>query len=468
MVASNGKRGHGVDVLRPVVVRLDKARIKAARGVLPWPIKGAPFDVDTMASIIGVYLGGAFWGPHAVPFLRCGAVPVAFPDTVRFDGFGGLSGLLHAYAAWHTYTFDDEDDVSASPAWLARLLTIFSWTLLPSSSDAALDDPNMRLVTAARANARCAIVPGGNLHGLVVGGWAIARELATVLIELLGDEAIHRDPAVPVTGTLVPERFADALRGVAPMPAFDLGAVVFGDIAASAIDRDEFTSEYVWGRALPARAAGRVHTAYRRVIGVGDAPVRMRTFPSNRFWRDCASDNLVTYCDMSRTLIDASCWALRLVLHIVYRLYRHFDPRLAYAARPARWVPQLRMIAETDPQALSDAVYRHARDTGLPLDWLWEAERRFEATVREQAQVALCFAWGMPQSADDSLDRCCLSVPVGEVALTSPLAAVPRGGQSASRAARCRTGSPPGRRVRAPRSSRRARCGGIVRSLAGM
>ena len=90
------------------------------------------------------------------------------------------------------------------------------------------------------------------------------------------------------------------------------------------------------------------------------------------------------------------------------------------------------MIAETDPQALSDAVYRHARDTGLPLDWLWEAERRFEATVREQAQVALCFAWGMPPSADDSLDRCCLSIPVGEVALKSPVAAVPRGGQSAS------------------------------------
>ena len=342
--------------------------------------------------------------------------------------------------------------MSASPAWLARLLTIFSWTLLPSSSHVALNDSNMRRVTAARANARCAIVPGGNLHGLVVGGWAIARELATVLIELFGDEAIHRELAVPVTGTLMPELFADALRGVAPMPAFDLGAVVFGDIAASAIDRDEFTSEYVWGRALLSRAAGRVHTAYRRVIGVGDAPVRMRTFPPNRFWRDCALANLGTYCDMSRMLIDASCWALRLVLHIVYRLYRHFDPRLAYAARPARWAPQLRMIAETDPQALSDAVYRHARDTGAPIDWLWEAERRFEATVREQAQVALCFAWGMPQSEDDSVDRCCVSIPVGEVALTSPLADRPAGGQVSSRAARCRTGSPPG-----PRHAHRVR-----------
>ena len=75
MVDGNGNRGDVVDVLRPVVVRLDKARVKAARGVLPWPIKGAPFDVDTMASIIGVYVGGAYWGPHAVPFVRCGPVP---------------------------------------------------------------------------------------------------------------------------------------------------------------------------------------------------------------------------------------------------------------------------------------------------------------------------------------------------------------------------------------------------------
>ena len=153
----------------------------------------------------------------------------------------------------------------------------------------------------------------------------------------------------------------------------------------------------------------------------------MDSYPGNRQWRDSAVNNLVTYCDMSRTAVDMSCWALRMVLHVVYRLHRHFDPGVVYAARPARWVPQLRMISETDPQALSDAIYRHARESRVPLDWLWEAERRFEGIVREQGKIALCFAWGIETSEDDSVDRCCLSIPQGQVALASPLAEAPSG-----------------------------------------
>ena len=257
-------QGDVIDVIHPVVTPLDQARVQAARDALPWPIKGAPFEVDTLASIIGVYVGGGYWEAHAAPFVRCGSKPVQFPDGVRIEDLDGLSGLMHAYAAWHTYDFDTDGDVTASPAWLARLLTMFSWTLLPVWSDGGLKDPNMRPVTAARANARCAIVPGGNLHGLVVGGWALARELAAVLVEVIeadSFEAVSMRSAGPV---LMPARLADALRGVAPIPGHDLGAVAFGDMPVGAIDRDEFASEYVWGRQSLGRAAERLHNAYRR------------------------------------------------------------------------------------------------------------------------------------------------------------------------------------------------------------
>ena len=247
--------GDLVDVIHPVVAPLDRARVHAARDALPWPVKGAPFEVDTMASIIGVYVGGGYWEPHAPPFVRCGPSPVSVPAEFRIDALDGLSGLLHAYAAWHTYDFDTDGDVSASPAWLARLLTMFSWMLLPSWSDGELTNPNMRPVTAARANARCAIVPGGNLHGLVVGGWALARALAEVLVEVI--EAESFEPVSPhLAGpVLMPSRLADALRGVAPIPGHALGVVAFGEMPVGAINRDEFASEYVWGRQSMGRVA---------------------------------------------------------------------------------------------------------------------------------------------------------------------------------------------------------------------
>ena len=143
----------------------------------------------------------------------------------------------------------------------------------------------------------------------------------------------------------------------------------------------------------------------------------MQSYPVNRRWTSRALANFQLYREISRDLLEASCWVLRMVLDIAYRVYRHFDASTAYLARPSRWVAQLRAIAECDPQQLSDGIFRLASESGLPVEWFWEAERRFEAVVREHSQAALVLSWGMRLDVDDSLDRCMVCIPRGEPAL---------------------------------------------------
>ena len=425
-VANGGESGLQDDqilVFEPVVSRPDAARVVESGDALPWPVVGAPFALDGMAEVIGVFLAGSAWAVHAPPFLRIGPHPVDVPDSLVLDALAERDSAVHAFAAWQTFALDEKIAASASSAWLARLLTMMSWVLYPSTSEAPLRDPNFLRVSAAQANSVCAIIPGGNLHGLVTCAWALSRHLAVALLAAIDDKDVAAVFAVPSSErVLMPEAVRAALYGVVPVPGIDLGKLLLTPGAGWHLDREVFGTPYAWGRQSLARAVGQVALGYKRVVDPSGGGFAMLSYPPNKRWVGRALPNFHTYTDMSRVLLETTCWVLRMVLHIAYRIYRHFDRASPYIARPTRWRTQLRTIIETDPQAVSDSIFRLARESGVPFEWFWESERRFEASVREQGQMALTFAWGMVPHAQDSLDRCMACIPVDDVTVPSQMA----------------------------------------------
>ena len=425
MAVESGEVGEvpeGVDdgsfpVFQPAVDRVDPRRVAAARAALPWPVAGAPFEFDGMGSIIGVYLAGSYWQAHGEPYLRVGPEPVALPTAVDLGLVSDRGAMLYAFASWHAYPFDDGSSISGSPAWLARILTMVSWTLYARTSDGVPDGPDLRYVCAARANAQCAIVPGGNLHGLVMCAWGIAHALAGGLLAVLEDRNFAARFAGPSKGLPMPAELVAVLHGIIPVPGVDLGVLLIDPDVQWTLDHDQLGVPYVWGRQSMSRAVSTVVAVHRRIIGVGRGAYCMQSYPASRRWINRALANFHLYREISRDLLEASCWVLRMVLDIAYRVYRHFDASTAYLARPSRWVAQLRAITECDPQQLSDGIFRLASESGLPVEWFWEAERRFEAVVREHSQAALVLSWGMRLDVDDSLDRCMVCIPRGEPAL---------------------------------------------------
>ena len=341
--------------------------------------RGAPFALDGMAEVIGVFLAGSAWAVHAPPFLRIGPHPVDVPDSLVLDALAERDSAVHAFAAWQTFALDEKIAASASSAWLARLLTMMSWVLYPSTSEAllaAIDDKDVAAVFAVPSSER----------------------------------------------VLMPEAVRAALYGVVPVPGIDLGKLLLTPGAGWHLDREVFGTPYAWGRQSLARAVGQVALGYKRVVDPSGGGFAMLSYPPNKRWVGRALPNFHTYTDMSRVLLETTCWVLRMVLHIAYRIYRHFDRASSYTARPTRWRSQLRTIIETDPQAVSDSIFRLARESGVPFEWFWESERRFEASVREQGQMALTFAWGMVPHAEDSLDRCMACIPVDDVSVPSQMA----------------------------------------------
>ena len=406
------RQGHGtaLRVYRPRFDPLDAARVEAARGVLPWPIARAPFWFDGVESVLGVYLAASYWSTYAAPYLRVEHHICELPGSVDLSVAPTREDMLHAFGAWHSYRLPSGVDASGSTAWLARLLTILSWLLYPRVSPEPDPDPNMMSVSAVRASASCAIVPGGNLHGLVVCGLRVASDMARAILDAVEDVDVAPMFTGAHSGAAMPRLVADALYGVVPIPGLDFGLFLSQPNRGWDPDRETSDVSYVWGRRSLARGLKTATGVYRSLVGLDGSGPSVSPYTLNKTWTDRAQYNFDLYRRVSRDLVMATAWMLRAALHHAFRLHRHFDVSSPYLARPSRWSVQLHAIAEIDAQRASDAIYDLAARTRVPLAWLWESERRFEALVREQGQIGLVFAWGLPVLRDDSLERCLVCV----------------------------------------------------------
>ena len=408
-----------LSVYRPVVTLLQPATVEASSGVLPWPVKGAPFCFHGLDSVLGVYLAGSYWSTHAAPYLRVEHEICDLCDSVDLSVAPTRTDMLHAFGAWHSYRFPDGQRAVGSAAWLARLLTILAWALHPRISPEPDPEPNLMAVSAVRANTSCAIVPGGNLHGLVVCGLRVASDIARAILDAVEQPDVAATFAGESPGGPMPQAVLDALYGVVPIPGLDLGLFLSDPKLEWHPDRERAHVPYVWGRRSLARGLTTATRVYRGFVGLDGGGPAVAAYTLNKTWTNRAHFNFALYRRLSRELIEATAWMLRAVLHFAFRLHRHFDLTSSYLGRPSRWSVQLRSIAEADAQRVSDAIYDLAARTQVPVAWLWESERRFEALVREQGQIGLVFAWGLPVLHDDGLERCLVCVPDADPVLVA-------------------------------------------------
>ena len=241
-------------VFEPVVSRPDAARVVESGDALPWPVVGAPFALDGMAEVIGVFLAGSAWAVHAPPFLRIGPHPVDVPDSLVLDALAERDSAVHAFAAWQTYARELRKGASARrlyswgwapPVVCAGELQRLADQLL-AAVDPALHDKNSPFVFHPAHRLRAHVEQVGvwtETYLLVCARWLRLVTLAArvllhhVYLALL----IYHGPPDLRYNALYRTGWADALSTLARLPADG-----FAGFASALADRAQLPPEVSW------------------------------------------------------------------------------------------------------------------------------------------------------------------------------------------------------------------------------
>ena len=368
--------------------------------------------------------------PYVINHEELARVPAHVPG---FDALARGSALAWLLRRWHVHYLGGEAPrqyfMSASFAWVTRLLSIVNWSIQPRvdqsweryRSDAPPALPNL---DARRIVGRCVFAGGGNLHALICLAWYVVVDAAR---ELLGAYERCPERLEGERGSLAVDRgLRAALAGLGPVPAYPLAAWYRAPFPQTApfpelLWRQRRAAQHAQGlvrtlRSLYALCGGTTSNRARR-------PSLIRGRIATREWDDRLRRNVHVYSDACRRLLGSAVGATRLLGHIVYRTYlcyRHgelWDPR----DPPVAYLSTLKALATAPIERIHTLPDELAEDAMLPRWLVWELEAIFDRHAAALAPSAVHHFWGVPPDRPDSMDRVGALCPAGSYYLRIPI-----------------------------------------------